>query len=295
MKYSLIFSLILVLVSCKQNQDSVDATGTFETDEIIVSAESGGVIKALQIEEGQLLKTGFVYGYLDSVQLYLKLKQLEAQQRVIISKQPEIATQLSALYAQLEQARREKKRVDALFEGKAATAKQKDDAGSAVSILEHQIKSSESVLSVSKRGLLEELQPIRVQIEQLRDQLNKCLIKAPVEGTVLTKYMDQGELCAPGKPIFKIANLSSMYLRAYVTGDQFASLKLGQDMQVKVDDGKGKYRSFKGQLIWISDKAEFTPKTIQTKDERANLVYAIKVRVTNDGYLKSGMYGELKF
>jgi HlyD family secretion protein len=295
MKYSLILSLVVVFAACKSDQDKADATGTFEADEILVSAEYTGVIKDLQIEEGQMVQSGQFYGYIDSVQLFLKLKQLEAQRKVILSKQPDVAAQLSVLYAQLEQAKREKKRLDALFEGKAATAKQRDDAGSAVAIIENQIRSTESVLKTSVRGLNEELQPIEIQMEQMKDQLSKCRISSPVDGTVLVKYMDKGELISIGKPIYKVASLKQVYLRAYVTGDQFASLKLGQEMQIRVDDGKGNFRKYKGQLTWISDKAEFTPKTIQTKDERANLVYAIKVKTANDGYLKSGMYGELIF
>lgn len=295
MKYNFLIALAIVSTSCGKGKEAADASGTFETDEILVSAEIGGNITSLRVEEGQTLVADSVYGQIDSVQLFLKLKQLMAQKRVIQSKRPDVNAQISVLYAQLDQAKRERLRIENLYQGKAATEKQRDDARSAVEVIQKQIVSLESVLGTSTRSLDEELNPLQIQIEQVQDQLRKCRIVAPVNGIVLAKFLNKGEMAAPGKPMFKLADMNKMYLRAYITGDQFVSVKLGQQMEVRVDDGKGGFKLYKGQLTWISNKAEFTPKTIQTKDERANLVYAIKVNVVNDGYLKSGMYGEIKF
>lgn len=295
MKYNFLIALAIVSTSCGKGKEAADASGTFETDEILVSAEIGGNITSLRVEEGQTLVADSVYGQIDSVQLFLKLKQLMAQKRVIQSKRPDVNAQISVLYAQLDQAKRERLRIENLYQGKAATEKQRDDARSAVEVIQKQIVSLESVLGTSTRSLDEELNPLQIQIEQVQDQLRKCRIVAPVNGIVLAKFLNKGEMATPGKPMFKLADMNKMYLRAYITGDQFVSVKLGQQMEVRVDDGKGGFKLYKGQLTWISNKAEFTPKTIQTKDERANLVYAIKVNVVNDGYLKSGMYGEIKF
>jgi HlyD family secretion protein len=285
----------LSLVACAGNKDNYDASGTFEAVETIVSAQATGVIQQLGIEEGQDLKQNQVVGYIDSIQLYLRKKQLQAQINAVLSKRPNVSAQIAALQEQLKQAEHEKQRVANLLKADAATQKQLDDATAQVSIIKKQIEAQESTLGITSRSINEESSPLTIQIAQLSDQLEKCKIINEVNGTVLTKYAEVNEMAMSGKPLYKIADLSEVILRAYVTGDQLPSLKLNQQVTVLVDAGDEKQKSYVGVVQWISEKAEFTPKTIQTKDERANLVYATKIRVKNDGYIKIGMYGEVKF
>ncbi|WEK18125.1 MAG: HlyD family efflux transporter periplasmic adaptor subunit [Candidatus Pedobacter colombiensis] len=285
---------ILFLISCGNKEQAYDASGTFEAVETIVSAEATGVIKALNLEEGQVLKAGETVGYIDSTQLYLKKKQLEAQITAVLVKKPDVAAQVAAYQEQLKQALREQRRITNMLKSDAATPKQLDDANAQVAIIKKQIAAQESTLGITSAGLNKETLPLDAQIEQLNDQLSKSKIVNEVEGTVLTKYAEVNEMAITGKPLYKISDLSSIILRAYITGNQLPSVKLGQKVEVLVDDANGKYKTYDGTIEWVSDKAEFTPKTIQTKDERANLVYAIKIKVKNDGYLKIGMYGEIR-
>lgn len=295
MKTSIIaFTSAILFTACSTNEKMYDASGTFEAIETIVSAEATGTIQSLSIEEGQQLKGGTTIGYIDSTQLYLKRKQLQAQIRAVLSKKPNIPTQLAALLEELQQAEREQKRVVSLFRSDAATQKQLDDAAAYVAIIKRKILAQESSLGITTASLREETLPLQVQIEQLDDQLTKCRIVNAVNGTVLSKYAERYETVVAGKPLYKIADLSSVTLRAYITGDQFSQVKINQPVTVLVDDAEGKYKEYPGTIQWISNKAEFTPKTIQTKDERANLVYAVKIGVKNDGFLKIGMYGEVK-
>jgi HlyD family secretion protein len=295
MKNILIISTTLLLASCSGNSNLYDACGTFEATEVIVSAEASGLIKALNLEEGEVLQAGQYIGAIDSVQLYLSKKQLQAQIQAVLSKRPDVATQIAALQEQLKQAHREQQRVTNLLKADAATQKQLDDANAQVAIINKQIEGQRSSLRITSASLSEETLPLTVQIEQLNDQLEKCRIVNPIAGTVLTKYAESNEMAVNGKPLYKIADLSEIILRAYITGDQFTQVKLNQQVQVLVDAQDGNYTTHTGTVVWISDKAEFTPKTIQTKDERANLVYATKIKVKNDGKLKIGMYGEVKF
>jgi HlyD family secretion protein len=285
----------LLAIACTSGDVEYDASGTFEAVETIVSTEATGTIKALDLNEGQTLKAGTQVGYIDSVQLFLKKKQLLAQIRVVLSKRPNISAQLAVLYEQLKQAKREQHRIANLLKSDAATQKQYDDATSQVTVTEHQIDAQESSLGITSASLNEEALPLRVQIEQLDDQLSRCRIINPVNGTVLVKYTEAQEMAQSGKPLYKIADLSTIVLRAYITGDQLPEIKLNQKVTVLVDADAGSYKEYPGTIEWISDKAEFTPKTIQTKDERANLVYAVKINVKNDDALKIGMYGEVKF
>ena len=294
MKNQFIILVSLVLTACSTGNDQHDASGTFEAVETIVSAEASGTIKALDITEGQLIQKGQTIGYIDSVQLYLKRKQLHAQIRAVLSKRPNIPAQLSALYEQLKQGKREQQRVSNLLKSDAATQKQYDDATSHVAVIERQIEAQESSLDITSASLKEEVLPLQVQIEQVNDQLEKCKIVNQVEGTVLVKYAEAFETTVSGKPLYKVADLSSIILRAYITGNQLSKVTLNQKVTILVDDLGGKYKEYAGSVEWISSKAEFTPKTIQTKDERANLVYAVKISVKNDGILKIGMYGEVK-
>jgi len=285
---------VLLLSACKNTKETHDASGTFEAVETIVSAEATGTIKSLNLEEGQTLQAGQTVGYIDSVQLHLKKKQLEAQITAVLSRKPDIASQTAALREQLRQAEHEQRRTANLVKADAATPKQLDDATAQVTIIKRQIVAQQSTLNINSGSITQESAPLRVQVQQVNDQLARCRIVNPVEGTVLTKYVEANEETTAGKPLYKLAALNTILLRAYISGDQLGKIKIGQQVTVLVDDSKETYKTYPGTLEWISSKAEFTPKTIQTKDERANLVYAIKIRVKNDGYLKIGMYADVK-
>jgi HlyD family secretion protein len=290
-----LFFTIAVLASCGPEKNSYDASGVFEADEIIISSEMTGAIKELNMREGMQLIAGQYVGYIDTTQLYLKKKQLEAQVSAVLSRKPNSNAQLASLQEQLKHAINEKERVERLLASDAATQKQLDDATAQVAILKKQILAQQSTLNISSSSITEESNPLSIQVEQVNDQLLKSKIVNPLNGVVLAKYASVNEVTTIGKPLYKIADLSFVFLRAYLTGSQLANLKLNQKVTVLVDNGKGEYRNYEGTIEWISDKSEFTPKTIQTVDERANLVYATKIRVKNDGLLKIGMYGEVKF
>lgn len=285
----------LLMLSCKQAPQLYDASGSFEAIETLIPADASGIIQQLDIREGQVIDSGQVIGYIDSTQLHLRKKQLEAQIKAVLSKKPNISRQLAAYQVQLDQARHELARIDRLVKADAATPKQLDDAKSMVAVIEKQMEALQSTLSITSEGLSQDTGPLFTQIAQFNDQIRRCVITNPVKGTVLTTYAEPFEMAVPGKPLYKIADLSSIILRAYITGDQLTGRRLGDQVTIMVDDTSGTYKTYNGTIEWISDKAEFTPKTIQTKDERANLVYAMKIRVANDGYLKIGMYGEVKW
>lgn len=285
----------LLMLSCKQAPQLYDASGSFEAIETLIPADASGIIQQLDIREGQVIDSAQIIGYIDSTQLHLRKKQLEAQIKAVLSKKPNISRQLAAYQVQLDQARHELARIDRLVKADAATPKQLDDAKSMVAVIEKQMEALQSTLSITSEGLSQDTEPLFTQIAQLNDQIRRCVITNPVKGTVLTTYAEPFEMAVPGKPLYKIADLSSIILRAYITGDQLTGRRLGDQVTVMVDDTSGTYKTYSGTIEWISDKAEFTPKTIQTKDERANLVYAMKIRVANDGYLKIGMYGEVKW
>lgn len=292
-KIAFAITTALFLMSCGQKEQVYDASGTFEAVETIVSAEATGTIKTLNLAEGQVLKAGETIGYIDTTQLYLKKKQLRAQINVVLGKKPDVPAQIAAYQEQLKQANREQQRIINLLKADAATPKQLDDANAQIAIIKKQIAAQRSSLNITSTSLNQETLPLNVQIDQLNDQLLKSKIINETAGTVLVKYVEVNEMASIGKPLYKISDLSSIILRAYITGNQLPAIKLGQKVEVLVDSADGKYKTYEGIIEWISDKAEFTPKTIQTKDERANLVYAIKVKLKNDGYLKIGMYGEI--
>lgn len=288
-------SLFLYLLTGCAEEKTFDASGSFEAEETIISAEASGVLKQFDLEEGQVLEANQFIGYVDSVQLFLRKRQLEAQITALTGRKPNISAQLAALQVQLKTANLEANRVRNLVNANAATTKQLDDASAQVAMIEAQIAAQKSNLDISTRGISNDASPLEIQIAQLEDQLKKTKIINPMPGTVLIKYAEENEMALPGKPLYKIADLSSIILRAYVTGNQLPGLKLNQKVTVHTDNGQGGFDSSQGQITWINDKAEFTPKTVQTKDERANLVYAIKVKVPNDGRFKIGMYGEIIF
>ena len=289
------FSGLILFASACKNENTFDASGSFEAVEVIISAEANGVLEAFNIEEGQVLQTGQLIGNIDSTQLYLKKKQLETQIVALLAKRPNIPVQLSALQEQLKTAEIEQQRITNLVKLDAATTKQLDDVNAQIEIIKKQINAQKSTLVISSEGISKDVLPFQVQVEQLNDQLEKCKIINPVNGTVLTKYAEQNEMTAAGKALYKIADLSTIILRVYISSNQLAQVKLNQKVKVHTDDGSGGFKEDEGVITWISDKAEFTPKTIQTKDERANMVYAIKIQMPNTGIYKIGMYGEIIF
>lgn len=289
-----LFSAI-ILASCNNNKNHFDASGSFEAVETIISSEASGTIKELQLKEGESLQKGQKIGFIDTLQLHLKKKQLQAQVNAILSKKPNIATQTASLQEQLKTLEKEQLRFSNLVKADAATPKQLDDINAQIEIVKKQIDAQQSALGITSEGINQETVPFQIQIEQINDQLAKCYVVNPIEGTVLSKYAEVNEITAAGKPLYKIADISTLILRAYITANQLSQIKLNQAVKVMVDNGKDAYKEYEGTITWINDKAEFTPKTIQTKDERANMVYAIKIEVKNDGFLKLGMYAEVNF
>lgn len=293
---NIIFPLVLLLGlnSCDETGMSHDASGTFEAVETIISAEANGKILQLNVEEGQELTAGQVIGHIDSTQMYARKLQLVQSKKAILSGRPQASVQTEALKKELANAVLDRDRTENLVKGGVATQKQLDDANAKVTTLRAKINAQESSLQTTTSSLNEQASTVDAQLTEINDQLKKCTITNPLKGTILSKYAEQYEMAAAGKPLYKIADLSNVILRVYITGDLLPTVKLNQKVKVFTDDGKGGFHETEGVVTWINDKAEFTPKTIQTKDERANLVYAVKVSVKNDGLLKLGMYGEVK-
>ena len=285
----------ILWVACGRGNEDFDASGIFESTEVVVSAEANGRIVALDVEEGDELEAGQQVGSVDSVQLYLKKVQLEASAQGIGSKRADIAKQVAATREQIAKAERERTRCRNLLARDAGTQKQLDDAEAQLAVLKKQLEAQLSTLERTNQGVSDEQRAAEAQIMQLEDQLRKCRVVSPASGTVLAKYAEAGEVTAAGKPLFKLADLRHVFLRAYVSGSQLSEVKVGQSVKVYADEGEDGRREYAGRVTWISGQAEFTPKTIQTRDERANLVYAVKIAVENDGLLKLGMYGEVKF
>lgn len=285
----------LVLGSCKGDGLAFDASGIFESTEVVVSSEASGKILSLEVEEGDVLDAGQQVGSVDSLQLYLKKLQLQANVRSIGSRKADIAKQVAATQEQIAKAEKERKRFLNLLKQQAGTQKQVDDIESQLEVLKKQLAAQLSTLQNTNQGVSDESDAVSIQVMQVEDQLAKCRITAPLRGTVLAKYAEAGEVTAPGKPLFKLADMEQVYLRAYVGAEQLTQVKLGQAVKVYADYGEDDRKEYDGRITWIASQAEFTPKTIQTRDERANLVYAVKVAVKNDGFLKLGMYGEVKW
>ncbi len=281
------------ILACNGNEKEFDASGSFEAVETTISAEGSGILTEFELAEGQQLEKGQVLGFIDTTQLHLRKKQIEAQMQALLSRKPDISVQLASLQSQLDNAENEKKRIENLLEDDAATTKQLDDIQAQIDYLKGQIQAQRATLNTSINGIDLDANTLAVQIEQLLDQINKSRITSPISGTVLAKYVEPHEMTQTGKPLFKIADISKLTLRAYFSGDQLSQIKLGQEVTVRIDGPEGEMKEYKGSITWISDKAEFTPKTIQTKNERANLVYATKIIVVNDGQIKIGMYGEV--
>ena len=287
----LLASLLLTATACNRNRSQYDATGNFEATEVIVSSEVNGRILAFPVSEGDVLTAGAEAGLIDSTQLHLQRLQIESNIRALRSSRPDVEQQLAPLEEQLAKQRREKQRVENLLQADVTTEKQLDDISSAISVLEKQLDAQQnSVTSIDAQ-----IAAAEAQLGQLEEQLAKCRITSPIDGTVLAKYAQAGELAIAGKPLMKVADVAHIYLRAYLLSSQLANVKLGQPVKVYADFGKGSVRTYEGTVTWISDQSEFTPKNIVTADDRANMVYAVKIAVPNDGYLKIGMYGGINF
>lgn len=288
-------SIVLLATSCGKSKDDADASGTFEATEVIVSAQGSGQILSFNVEEGQTLTANQQVGSIDSTQVYLRLKQLQASGKAIQSRRPDIKKQIAAIEQQITTAKTERKRAENLVKANAGNQKVLDDVNAQIAVLEKQLDAQKTILESSNQGITDESEGLNYQVKQLQDQLEKCKITSPIDGTVLLKYAEMGEIAAPGKALFKIADTNNMILRAYITADQLTQIKVGQTLKIKTDSGKDGSKEYSGTIAWVSSKAEFTPKTIQTRDERANLVYAVKINVKNDGLIKIGMYGDVRF
>lgn len=315
--------LIIVLCSCNAKDARFDATGVFESEEIIVSAEIAGKIVAFDVKEGMELQKDSIVGKIDPIQYELQKEQLNASISAVenktVSAGPQVKIleaqeslqqeQLKGIQIQLNTAITERNRLENLVKADAASGKQLDELNAQVDVLRQQVKTTASQMKVTRqqiasqhaqvviqnRGITSEKDPLEKRLEMAQDLLNKSNIVNPIKGNVLTLYLHEGEIATPGKAMYKIANLENLYLRAYISGSQLSKIQLNQMARITVDYGDSETKEYPGRIIWISDKAEFTPKTIQTKDERTNLVYAVKIQVANDGYLKLGMYGEVNF
>ena len=282
-----------MMVACGGNEKAYDATGTFEATETTVYAEQSGALLTFSVNEGDHIEAGKEVGLIDTTQTWLKIRQLDATKEVYQSQKPDLERQIAATRQQLSKAQQDEQRYRELVADGAAPSKMLDDASSQVKVLQKQLDAQISSLSTSTRSLDKQTVAANVQIEQLRDMLRKCHIVTPTKGTVLEKYVERGEFVAIGKPLFKIADTEQMFMRAYVTSFQLQNIKIGQQVKVFADYGNGQKKAYDGTISWISSRSEFTPKTILTDDERADLVYAVKVAIKNDGYVKIGMYGEV--
>ena len=286
--------MMVSLVACKGGSGDYDASGVFETTEVTVSARGTGEIMRFDIEEGYQVEAGQAVGYIDTIQLHLKKEELLGSLMATDSRRYNVSRQIASLRQEIATQKRERLRYENLVREKAANQKQLDDINSGLAVLEKRLAAQVETLENSNRSVSGEVLMLEARIAQIEDQIAKCVITSPVRGTVLSKYAERGELAAQGRSLFKVGDLSDMYLRVYITAPQLTTLKVGQQVKVYADEGEDGRREYMGTVSWISDKAEFTPKTIQTRDERANLVYAVKVAVKNDGYIKKGMYGEMK-
>jgi HlyD family secretion protein len=283
----------IVAVSCS-NEADYDAQGTFEATEVVISAEGTGRILNFDIVEGEAIESNSTVGAIDSLQLHLQREQLKAQQVALLSSRPDKEKQVASLRSQIAKQRAELQRVENMLRDGAATTKQRDDIEAQIDILEGQLSATLSTIDNNTSTINENAAALGAQIAALDDRIAKCRISSAVDGTVLVKYAEEGEFITVGKPLMKVANLKDIYLRAYFTSDQLAKVNLGDEVTVTADFGGDERYDYKGRVAWISAESEFTPKSIQTKDSRANLVYAVKIAVKNDGRLKIGLAGEVK-
>lgn len=288
-------AFLTAVAGCGTEDNTPDAYGNFEAIEILVSAEGSGKIKELSIQEGDILVKDSIVGLIDTINLHLQKMVMEQKIKAIYTRLPDISSQVDILNKRLDNAKYEKDRFKRLVNAEAATTKQYDDITAQIKVLESEIIATRSSLTTTQMGLLGEVAPIRAQIDLLDDLIGRSMIKSPLSGTVLTQFAYQGELISQGRPLFKIADISSLICRAYISETQLSMIKIGEIVTVTLDNQIDGTKEYKGKITWVSAKSEFTPKVIQTRDERVSLVYAIKVVVANDGYLKIGMPAEIKF
>lgn len=292
-KIYVLAGMALTMAACGGNEKEYDATGTFEATETTVFAEQSGALLMFNVNEGDYIDAVREVGLIDTIQTWLKIQQLDATKEVYQSQKPDMERQIAATRQQLVKAQQDEQRYRELVADGAAPSKMLDDATSQVKVLQKQLDAQISSLRTNTQTLDKQTLAADVQKEQLRNMLRKCHIVTPIKGTVLEKYVEQGEFVSVGKPLFKMADTKAMYLRAYVTSAQLQNIKLGQKVKVFADYGDGQRKAYDGTISWISSRSEFTPKTILTDDERADLVYAVKVAIKNDGFVKIGMYGEV--
>ena len=290
-----IISAMTLLTACSGSDSKYDASGVFEVTEVMVSARVAGEILELDIDEGTEVTAGEPVGYIDTVQLYLQRLQLEANVKAAESRICDVEKQTAALLQQIDTQKKEQTRFENLVNANAGNRKQLDDITAAINLLEKQLDAQTETLINGNANAKAQAEALKAQIALTDDMISKSTIASPVDGTVMAKYVEKGELAVQGRTLFKVANINDMYLKAYITSGQITGLKIGQEVKVFADSGDSDRKEYRGVISWISDKAEFTPKTIQTRDERANLVYAVKIKVQNDGYIKRGMYGEVSF
>lgn len=288
MKTTYTLLILISLISCSKNNNKADGYGNFEATEVTISAEANGKINYLKLEEGDILEPNTVVGLIDTTQLYFNKQQLIASKASINSKSKNVLSQINVLKEQLKTTLIEQKRIQNMFTENAATKRQVDEIIGKVNVLNEQIKS----VNTQDAPIINDIKSIDVQIEKINDQIKKSKIENPIKGTVLAKYTEPNEVTSFGKPLYKIADISEMNLRVYISETQLAQIKVGQNVTVKID-AKDEMKSYPGTISWIASSAEFTPKIIQTKEERANLVYAVKIKVKNDGSLKIGMPAEM--
>lgn len=286
-------ALFCTLISC-QNNKKYDATGIFEATTVTVSSETNGKLISFTVEEGDSVTMGQQVGLVDTTLLSLQQKQLMSQQSAVEKLSPDIAAQVAALRTQIAHQQNECDRIARLLAGGAATMKQSDDANAQLATLRGQLEGLLSTLDKDRSSITESASALQYQREQIEEQIRKSNIVAPITGTILQKYAEQGEYATPGRPLFKMANLDNIYLRSYFTASQLANITIGQEVTVIADFGGDEQYEYPGKIIWIAQESEFTPKSIQTQDTRANLVYAVKIAVSNDGRLKLGQYGEVR-
>ncbi len=297
MKTNKLFGIVIVATlsaSCGSGDGDYDASGVFEATEVIVSAKGTGEIVRLDIQEGQNVAAGAQVGFIDTLQLHLRKMQLLANMTAVESRHYDVSRQIASIQQQIATQKTERTRYENLVRSNAANQKQLDDINAQIALLEKQLAAQTETLENNNRNVSGESTGLQAQVAQIEDQIRQNVISSPIDGTVLSKYAEQGEWAVQGRALFKVADIARMNLRVYITAGQLTELKIGQQVEVYADRGESDRREYPGTVTWISDQAEFTPKTIQTRDERANLVYAVKVAVRNDGYIKKGMYGEIK-
>lgn len=291
--YALISATLMVMAACN-HEASYDATGIFEATTVTVSAETAGKITDFAISEGDTVTINQTLAYIDSSLLVLQRAQLLSQRQSAESSSPDIAAQAASLRSQIAHQESEVARQSRLLASGATTQKAYDDVKAQLRTLQSQLTGMLSTLTKSKSSIADNAEAMYYQIGQIEENISKCNITAPITGTVLEKYAEAGEYALPGKPLAKLANLNDIYLRSYFTANQLADIKIGEKVTVIADFGGDMQFEYPGRIIWIAEESEFTPKSIQTKDSRANLVYAVKIAVNNDGRLKLGQYGEVK-